>query len=86
MVRWMAPYSTPFSWPSSKPCARRVPSGRPCSGTGYNCFSAQPKTAPTCGERPSRKVRARCFRLRWPWGWASTSSRRGESDHARQPT
>eukprot|EP00969_Alexandrium_andersonii_P205125 9063656-Alexandrium_andersonii.AAC.1 len=81
----MAPRSTPFSWPTSKPWARRNPSGRPCAGIGPNCFSAQSRMAPAWGERPSKKVLARCFHRRWPCGWASMSNL-GYEPHARWST
>eukprot|EP00969_Alexandrium_andersonii_P081661 3599796-Alexandrium_andersonii.AAC.1 len=58
-VRWIAPNSTPFSWLSSNPEARRATSKCACRGVGPSCFSAQSRMAPACGKRPGKKALAR---------------------------
>eukprot|EP00969_Alexandrium_andersonii_P146538 6480382-Alexandrium_andersonii.AAC.1 len=64
MVRRVAPRSRAFDRPTSMPWAKPNPSGRPCAGTGPNCASAQSRTAPAWGKRPSKKALARYFHRR----------------------
>eukprot|EP00969_Alexandrium_andersonii_P059087 2602901-Alexandrium_andersonii.AAC.1 len=58
MVRCAAARSTPLTWRTSKPGARRAQLGCSRSPTGSSCFSAQPKSAGMTGYLPGRKARA----------------------------